>query len=375
MHVPLLDLQAQYQSIRTEIDAAVSDVFASQAFIGGPTVEACEAAVAAYCGCTYGIGMSSGTDALLAALMAEGMGPGDEVITTPYTFFATAGSIHRLGATPVFVDIDPATFTIDPARIEPAVTERTRAIMPVHLYGRTAEMEPIAAIAARHGLSTIEDACQAIGAEDGGRRAGAMGDYGCFSFYPSKNLPAAGDAGMITTADPDRAHRLRILRNHGMNSKYTHSMIGGNFRLDALQAAVIQVKLPHLDAWTEARQDNAARYAQLFEEHGLVSDPVVLPRIDAADDGERHVVNQYVIRVPRRDDLRDHLRAHDVGCEVYYSIPLHLQECFRDLGYRKGDFPASEEAAHETLAIPIYPELSNDAAAYVVATIAAFYRG
>ena len=379
MRVPLLDLQAQYATVRREVMTAVAGVFETQVFIGGRHLEACEAGVAAYCGCPHAVGLSSGTDALLAALMAEGIGPGDEVITTPYTFFATVGSVWRLGAKPVFVDIDAATCNIDPARIEQAVTPRTRVILPVHLFGCMASMDSIMDIAERHGLVVVEDAAQAIGAECRGRRAGSIGHYGCFSFYPSKNLPGAGDGGMVTTRDAARAQRVRRLRNHGMEPRYYHAVVGGNFRLDALQAAVVRAKLPHLDTWSEARRRNAARYDRLFEARGMVPDPVGLPRpphpVSAPPPARpsRHVFNQYVIRVPRRDALMEHLKAHQIGCEVYYPVPLHRQACFRDMGHREGDFPGSEQAARETLAIPIYPELTEAAAGCVVDTIAAFY--
>ncbi len=370
MQVPLLDLKAQYRSIKAEIDAAVAEVFESQYFIMGPKVAECEQAVAAYCQCAHGIGVASGTDALLVALMTECIGPGDEVITSPYTFFATAGSISRTGAKPVFVDIDPVSYNIDPAQIEAAITPRTRAIMPVHLYGQLADMDAIMAIAEKHGLIVIEDAAQAIGAEHGGRRAGSIGTYGCFSFFPSKNLGGAGDGGMVTTQDADRAKRLGIMRVHGMEPKYYHHYIGGNFRLDALQAAVVSVKLRYLDQWTEARQRNARRYNELFAASGLAeSGALSLPR-EVAD---RHIYNQYVVRAERRDDLIEHLKAAQVGCEVYYPVPLHRQECFASLGYAEGSMPESERAARETLALPVYPELGAEQAAFVVETVRSFY--
>ena len=370
MKVPLLDLKAQYAAIRAEVDAAVADVFETQHFIGGPRVEACEAAVAGYCRCAFAIGVSSGTDALLVCLMAEGIGPGDEVITTPYTFFATAGSIARVGAKPVFVDIDPLTCNINPALIEEKVTPRTRALIPVHLYGQMADMDPIMAVARKHKLVVIEDACQAIGAEYRGQRAGSIGDYGCFSFFPSKNLGGAGDGGMVVTQDAERASRVRRLRNHGMDPKYFHHVLGGNFRLDALQAAVVLAKLPHLDAWIAARQRNAARYDRLFTEAGLTGagKPVVVP----ATKTDRHIFNQYVLRVPRRDELLGQLRNEGIGTEVYYPVPLHLQGCFAYLGHRAGDFPASERAAQETLAVPVYPELTESQVLHVVAAIRQF---
>ncbi|MBN1420381.1 MAG: DegT/DnrJ/EryC1/StrS family aminotransferase [Planctomycetes bacterium] len=371
MKVPLLDLKRQYAAIREEVRAALDETIDSQRFILGPVVQALEEDVARYCGARAAIGVSSGTDALVVALMAESIGPGDEVVTTPYTFFATAGSIARLGARPVFVDIDPRTFNIDAGRVADAVTERTRAILPVHLFGRCAPMDPLLEIRKRRGVAVIEDAAQAIGAEDRGRRAGSMGDYGCFSFFPSKNLGAFGDGGIVTCVDAAKAERVRLLRGHGAKPKYYHALVGGNFRLDALQAAVVRVKLRHLDAWTEGRIRNARRYHELFDAKGIAGDPVALPEIP----GDRHIFNQYVISVPRRDDLKAFLSENGVGSEIYYPVPLHLQECFRDLGYGEGAFPASEEAAKTTLALPIFPELTEDEQAYVVDTIARFFAG
>ncbi len=371
MNVPLLDLKAQYTTIKTEIDAAVAEVFESQHFILGPKVKACETAIAEYCRCRHAVGVSSGSDALLVALMADGIGPGDEVITTPYSFFATAGCIVRVGARPVFVDIDPTTYNMNAALIEARITDRTKAILPVHLYGQTADMDPIMAVAKRHGLVVIEDAAQAIGAEYKGRRAGSIGHYGCFSFFPSKNLGAAGDGGIVTTSDTDRAERLACLRVHGSKPKYYHKLVGGNFRLDALQAAVVLVKLRHLDDWTAARQANARRYDELFAAAGLVENGTILLPTVAAD---RHIFNQYVIRVAARDELRDFLRERGVGHEVYYPVPLHMQECFTDLGCKQGDYPESEKAANETLALPVFPELTDDQAQYVVECTAEFCR-
>jgi dTDP-4-amino-4,6-dideoxygalactose transaminase len=371
MNVPLLDLKAQYLSIKSDVDAAVAAVMESQHFILGPMVERCEEAIATYCSCAYGIGVSSGSDALLVCLMVEGIGPGDEVITTPYTFFATAGAIARVGATPVFVDIDPATYNIDAAQIESRITARTRAIIPVHLYGQMAEMDAVMAVADQHGLVVIEDAAQAIGAEHDGRRAGSVGHYGCVSFFPSKNLGAAGDGGMVVTNDPRRAERVRCLRAHGANPKYYHKVLGGNFRLDAIQAAVVSAKLPHLDSWTAARQRNATQYDQLFAEAGLAAagprqeQRVDLPRVVS----DRHIFNQYVIRVPDRDRLKAALQSRGVSTEVYYPVPMHLQECFAYLGHSVGAFPESERAARETLAIPVLPELSEAQARYVVACL------
>jgi dTDP-4-amino-4,6-dideoxygalactose transaminase len=368
MNVPLLDLKAQYAAIKTEVDAAIAEVLESQHFILGPKVDQCEKAIAAYSGCAYGIGVSSGSDALLACLMAENIGAGDEVITTPYTFFATAGAIARLGAVPMFVDIDRATYNIDAAQIASKVTSKTRAIIPVHLYGQMADMDAVMRVANEHGLVVIEDAAQAIGAEYKSRRAGSIGHYGCFSFFPSKNLGAAGDGGMIVTNDAARADKLRCLRGHGSKPKYYHKMIGGNFRLDALQAAVVSAKLPHLDGWTAARQRNAQRYDRLFGKAGL---PVVLPTVAA----DRHIFNQYVIRVSGRDELQAFLQKKGVGTEVYYPVPMHLQECFAYLGHRAGAFPESEGAAKETVALPVYPEVTDAQAQYVVECVGEFFAG
>ena len=500
MNVPLLDLKAQYLSIRPEIDAAIAEVCESQKFILGPQVKALEEAVAKYSGCGYGVGVSSGTDALLISLMAEGIGPGDEVITTAYSFFATAGCIARLGARPVFVDIDPLTYNLDPTKIEKLVTKNSRAILPVHLYGQMADMDPIMDIAKRHNLIVVEDGAQAIGAEYASRtgfkskvssssfpspelgttdqelktirrRAGSVGEYGCFSFFPSKNLGAFGDGGMVVTNDAERAEKLRVLRAHGSKPKYYHKLVGGNFRLDTLQAAIVLAKLKHLDDWTAKRQANAARYDRLFRDSGLVdAGRIQLPRIvnpqitpiqedspvgfenskrnlwksvesvdvppgsrpgpSASSAGSadrspagldpqitpisedsfrcsqtvqtnlcesvksvdrtpaplststststcssRHIFNQYVIRAQRRDELQAFLKERGIGSEVYYPLPLHLQECFAYLGQRTGDLPESEKAANETLAIPVYPELSDDQARYVVDSIKTFYKG
>jgi len=365
MKVPLLDLKAQYATIKADIDAGIAEVFTAQRFILGPKVEQCEQEIARYSACSFAVGMSSGSDALIACLMAENIGAGDEVITSPYTFFATAGAIARLGATPVFVDIDPATYNLDVSQIEAKITSRTRAIIPVHLYGQMADMDAVMQIASRHGLVVIEDAAQAIGAEYGGRRAGSIGHYGCFSFFPSKNLGAAGDAGMVVTNDAQRLEKLRCLRDHGAKPKYYHKIIGGNFRLDALQAAVVTAKLPHLDEWTAARQRNAKHYDQLFAGIGL---PITVPAVMT----DRHIFNQYVIRVPRRDELQAYLKEKGVGTEVYYPVPLHLQECFAYLGYKAGAFPESERAAKETLALPIYPELSQPQLQYVAGCVRDF---
>ena len=374
--VPLLDLRAQYASIREQVAEAIDRVLASQYFILGPEVEALEHEVAEYSQCQFGVGVSSGTDALLVALMAIGVKPGDEVITTPYTFFATVGSIARLGARPVFVDIDPITYNIDSEGLETAITPRTRAIIPVHLYGQMADMDPIMEVAARHDLMVIEDAAQAIGAEYHGRRAGSIGHLGCFSFFPSKNLGGFGDGGMVTSNDAELADRVRLLRSHGARPKYYHKVVGGNFRLDAIQAAVLRVKLRHLDGWTQGRQRNADTYRRLFSEAGLAvasldegQSGVVLP----TDVGYgRHIYNQFVIRTGRRDALRAHLKDLQIGTAIYYPVPLHLQECFADLGYTEGDFPVSEVAAAQTLALPIYPELTEEMLRRVVEGVAAF---
>jgi len=362
--IPLLDLRIGYPQIREEIQAALQRVIESQAFILGPEVEGLEAEIAAYSQCRFGIGVSSGTDALLVALMALEVGPGDEVITSPYTFFATAGTIARIGARPVFVDIEPATFNLDPELLERAITPRTKAIMPVHLFGQMAEMDRLMEIANRHRLPVIEDAAQAIGAEYKGRRAGSIGDLGCFSFFPSKNLGGFGDGGMVTAQDPSLADRVQLLRGHGMRPKYSHQFLGGNFRLGELQAAVLRVKLKYLDGWSEARQRNAATYRRLFTQAGLAS--VILPT-EAPD--RRHIYNQFVIRVPQRDKVIQALRDAQIGVEIYYPVPIHLQECFRYLGYREGDLPHSELAARETLALPIYPELKEEAQERVVRVI------
>jgi len=352
----------------------------SQVFILGPEVEALEKEVAAYSQCEHGIGVSSGTDALLVALMAIGLKPGDEVITTPFTFLATAGAVARLGARPVFVDIDPHTYDVDAAQIEAAVTAKTRAIIPVHLYGQMADMDPIMEIARKAGLVVIEDAAQAIGAESQGRRAGSIGHLGCLSFFPSKNLGGFGDGGMVVTNDPALADQVKLLRTHGYRPKYYNKVVGGNFRLDAIQAAVLRVKLRHLDSWTQARQRNAATYRRLFHEAGLAVEGwsggsmagrpgVVLP-VEAP--GGRHIYNQFVIRVDRRDALMAHLKDRKIGTEVYYPVPMHVQECFADLGHQRGDFPVSELAADETVALPVYPELSVEQLEAVVRAVREF---
>ncbi len=368
--VPALNLKAQYQSIRDEIEPVVREILESQMFVLGPEVTRLEAEVANYCGAASGIGCASGSDALLLPLLAIDIGPGDEVITTPYTFFATGGSIWRTGAKPIFVDIEPDTFNIDPVRIEAAITPRTRAIIPVHLFGQVAEMGPIQEIARRHGLTVLEDAAQAIGSAYHGTRAGTLGDVAAFSFYPSKNLGGFGDGGMVTTNQPQLARRITRLRVHGMEPKYHHHEVGFNSRLDAFQAAVLRVKLRHLDAWTSLRRDVADRYRNLFASHGL-EEMVGLP---IERQGNFHVYNQFVIRVPAflRDSLRDYLTARKIGSEIYYPIPLHLQVCFASLGHKPGDFPHSEAAARETIALPIYAELTDAEQRYVVGSIRQF---
>ncbi len=365
----------------------IEQVCSSQQFILGEHVRGLEEELARYCGSTFGIGVSSGTDALLLALMALDIGAGDEVLTSPFTFFATAGAIARTGARPVFCDIDAATFNISPSALQIFIEERCdivghglinratggriKALMPVHLYGQSADMAPLMAIAKRHGLKVIEDAAQAIGTEyDGARRVGSIGDVGCFSFFPSKNLGAFGDAGLCTTDDPELAEKLRVLRVHGGKPKYYHALIGGNFRIDELQAAVLRVKLKYLDGWTGARQRNAAYYDRAFAQAGL-SEFLATPRAVA---GQRHIFNQYVVRVDRRDALRKFLTDSSIGTEIYYPVPLHVQECFAYLGYKPGDFPESERAAAETLALPIYPELTESQLTHVVASIARFFK-
>ncbi len=369
MRVPLLDLPAQYATIRAEVRAAIDRVCESQRFILGAEVTALEEALATFCGVRCALGVSSGTDALLMSLMALGLGPGDEVITTPYSFFATAGVIARLGARPVFVDIDPVTFNLDTRAVPARITARTKAILPVHLFGRCVDLGPLLEVARKHGIAVIEDAAQAIGARDEqGRLAGASGTMGCFSFFPSKNLGAFGDAGMVVTNDEQLAETLRLLRVHGGETKYSYQIIGGNFRLDALQAAVLRVKLPHLATWTAARRANAKRYRILCAEAELAGH-LTLPA-----DVVGHIYNQFVILAPARDRLQAFLRERDVETEVYYPLPLHLQACFLDLGYQKGDFPRAESVAREALALPIYPELTEPQQRYVVSQIRAFYR-
>lgn len=367
--IPLLDLKAQHEPLLDEIRAAMERVLASTRFILGPEVSGLETELAAYLDVPHTIGVSSGTDALLVALMALDIGAGDEVITTPYSFFATGGCVSRLGAKPVFVDIHQETFNLDPALIEAAITDKTKAIIVVHLFGQSCDMAAVKIIAARHKLPVIEDAAQAIGVRTDWGTIGSIGEIGCFSFFPSKNLGALGDGGLVTTTDADLAEKVRILRGHGAKPKYFHALIGGNFRLDALQAAVLRVKLPHLDRWSQARRSNADRYTAMFADKGLGSDQLSTPKRVYAG----HIYNQYVIRVPdKRDALRAHLKDNGIGCEVYYPRPLHLQECFSDLGYPAGSLPQAERAAEETLAIPVYPEITEAQQQCVVDTVAAF---
>jgi dTDP-4-amino-4,6-dideoxygalactose transaminase len=376
MNVPLLDLKEQYKTIKKEILETAEELFESQYFILGPRVASLEKEIADYCFSKYAVGVSSGTDALLISLMAADIGFKDTVITTPYTFFATAGSIARTGATSVFVDIDSKTYNMSPECLESAVEsmsrterERLKAVIPVHLYGQCADMAPIMEICDKYDLVVIEDAAQAIGSEYKGQRAGSMGDFGCFSFFPSKNLGAFGDGGIVTTHSDDFYNKLCTLRAHGSHPKYYHKLIGGNFRLDAFQAAVVSIKLKYLDQWTKGRQENAENYRALFKHAGL-EDMVELP----FEKEDRHIYNQFVIRVKeKRDDLRGFLNESGIGTEVYYPVPMHLQDCFSDLNYKKGDFPEAERAASHTLALPIYPELSDDQMEYVVEKIKAFY--
>jgi len=376
--VSLLNLKLQYQSIREEVLREIEKLCDKQSFILGENVAGLENEIAQYCHTKYAIGVASGTDAILLALMAAGVDPGDKVITTPYTFFATAGSIARLNAIPVFVDIDPETFNIDPNKLEDCLKQFTvhssrftvKAIIPVHLYGQCAEMEPILKLSKKYRLTVIEDAAQTIGAEYKGKRAGSLGDFGCFSFYPSKNLGGFGDGGMVTTNNERLAEKVRILRVHGSKPKYYHKFVGINSRLDEIQAVVLRIKLRHLETWTRKRQEKAETYNFLFKEAGLLNTitlPVIRPN-------GRHVFNQYVIRVKKRDNLREYLAKEGIGTEIYYPVPLHLQECFRYLGCKRGNLPVSEKAAKETLALPIYPELTPEEQEYVVNKIAEFYR-
>jgi len=370
MRVPLLDLKEQNQTLRPEIEAALARVLDSNGFILGPEVSALEKELADYCGVKHAIGCASGSDALLLALMAFDVGPGDEVITTPYSFFATVSSITRLGAKPVFVDIDPQTYNLDISQVEAKITSKTKAIEPVHLYGQSSDMAALTEIAERHGIPVVEDAAQAIGAEEHGKRVGSIGEIGCFSFYPSKNLGGMGDGGFLTTNDDTLADKLLALRVHGSHQKYYHEWVGLNSRLDGFQGAVLRVKLPHLDKWTERRQENSAAYRRMFTDAGLTEE-VILP---LERENVRHIYNQFVVRVPgKRDELKEFLAANDIGTDVYYPVSLHLQQCFAYLGHREGDLPESEKASRETLALPIFPELKNEQIEYVVNKIAEFY--
>lgn len=387
MKVPLLDLKAQYKTIKKEIDEALIGVAESQNCILGAEVEKLEKSLNEYLDCKYSIGVSSGTDALLVALMAIDLKPGDEVIIPTYSFFATAGVVSRLNAVPVFIDCDPVTFNLDPAKLKSLITDKTKAIVPVHLYGQSCDMDPIMEIAKEHGLKVIEDAAQSIGTQyKDGKKVGNFGDIGCFSFYPSKNLGCFGDGGLVTTNDEVLAEKLRIMRVHGGKPKYYHKIIGGNFRIDAIQAAVLNVKLPHLDSWTKRRQENAELYTKCFTESGLSEatgkiefdsdNKVLLPKAVYKDFGLKyyHIYNQYVIRVENRDELRKHLTENEIGSEIYYPVPFHLQECFSYLGYKKGQFPVSEVCANDSVALPIYPELTNEQIEFTVKTVSDFIK-
>ena len=364
MKVPFLDLKREYASIRKEIDQAVSEVFNHSQFILGPEVKALEEEIARYCETKYAIGVASGTDALLLSLRACGVEPGDEVITSTFSFFASAGVIANLKAKPVFVDIDPFTYNIDPKQIEGKITKKTRAIMPVHLFGQCADMDPILALAKKHNISVVEDAAQAIGAKYRGRKAGSIGDAGCFSFYPSKNLGGAGDGGMVVTNDSGLAEKVRLLRVHGSKMKYFHSMVGYNSRLDTLQAAVLKVKLKYLDSWHEKRRENAAYYDQAFKGMNLIT-----PKVESFN---YHIYNQYTIAVRDREKLKQHLTGNQVGFDTYYPLPLHLQKCFEDLGYKKGDLPNAEKKSEEVLSLPIYPWLTQEEQDWVIEKVKGF---
>ncbi|MFM8552506.1 MAG: DegT/DnrJ/EryC1/StrS family aminotransferase [Nitrospiraceae bacterium] len=369
MNVPLLDLKAQFRDIKKDVMDVVETVCDEQGFVLGFRVAELERALAQYVGASHAVGVASGSDALLLSLMAVGVGQGDEVVTVPFTFFATAGAVSRLGAKPVFADIRPDTFNLDPMQLERKITPKTKAIIPVHLFGQCAEMGAINEIAKRRKLAVIEDACQAIGAMQDGVRAGVLGDTGCFSFFPSKNLGGFGDGGLITMNDAKLHDDLAMLRVHGSRVRYVHELIGINSRLDALQAAILLVKFKHLDRWTEGRRRNAARYERLFTEARLL-DRIALP---VTQPGNFHVFNQYTIRAQRRDELKDFLKERGVGTEIYYPIPMHVQDCYRFLGHKKGDFPVSEQAAAEALSIPIYAELTDAQLTYVVSCIKEFY--
>ncbi len=378
MNIPLLDLSLQHDPIEGELSQAITRIIKKNAFILGAEVQNFEKKIADYCGTKFAIGVSSGTDALLISLMGLDVKPGDEVITTPFSFFATAGCVSRLGAKPVFVDIDPVTYNIDPEKIEAAISEKTKVILPVHLYGQCADSERIVEIARKHNLKVVEDAAQSLGAQyKDGRKTGNLGDLGCFSFFPTKNLGGFGDGGMVVTNDAELEDRIRILRVHGSRPKYYHKLIGGNFRLDSLQAAVLDVKLDHLESWNAARRENAGRYDRLFQDNCLIeTGRVKVPQTVYADSKvlNHHIYNQYVIRVQDRDALRAHMKDQGIGTEVYYPVPFHLQDCFGYLGYKEGDFPEAETACRETLALPVYPGMTAEQQEYVVQTIKAFYN-
>ena len=365
MQVPLLDLKAQYSTIKDEVMRAITNVCESQLFALGPAVAGFENQIAEYCSSKYAIGVSSGSDALLVSLMALDIKPGDEVITTPFTFFATAGSIIRLGAKPVFVDVDPDTYNINPAGIEEKITEKTRAIIPVHLFGQLAQMKPIIEIAERHNLAVIEDACQSVGATQDGVMCGNFGCLGCFSFYPTKNLGGFGDGGLVTTNNKELAEKIKILRDHGQNPRYFYQIVGGNFRLDSIQAAVLTVKLKYLDKWNQKRRQNAALYNDIF-----TGSPVKKPKIDS---NNVSVYHQYTITVPQRDRLQKFLAENGIGSGVFYPKPLHLQSCFAELGCKEGDFPVAERLCREVLSLPVYPELTTEQIRYVADTVLKFY--
>ncbi len=368
MAVPLLDLKRQYEDFKDEVEQEIIEVARSGYYIGGPKLAAFEKSAAEYCGCKHALGVSSGTDALLVSLMGLDIGAGDEVITTTFSFFATVGVIARLGATPVLCDIDPDTFNIDPAAIEDKITPRTKAIIVVHLYGQCAEMDTIMAIADKHNLSVVEDAAQSIGAEYKGKRAGSFGIAGCYSFFPSKNLGAFGDGGLVATNDDAFAEKLALLRNHGMNPKYYHKMIGGNFRMDAIHAAILSIKLKYLDKWSAGRAANAARYRELMAEAGLEGN-IKLP----VERENRHIYNQFTILTEKRDELFKCLQEHKIGCDMYYPVSFHEQECFQDLGYSKGDFPVAEDVEQRCLSLPIFTELTDAEICEVVSVIKEFY--
>jgi len=377
MKVKLLDLKAQYATIKPEIQKAVDEVFESQYFILGPKVEKLEQKIADYSESAYAVGVSSGTDALLISLMALEIEPDDEIITTPFTFFSTAGVISRLNAIPKFVDIDPVTYNMDPSKIELAITRRTKAIIPVHLFGQCADMDPILQTASNHHIPVIEDAAQSIGAQYKHKKAGSMGTFGIFSFFPSKNLGGAGDGGMVVTQDSSLYDKLKILRVHGSRPKYFHKIVGGNFRLDALQAAVLLVKFKYLDSWSEQRRKNASYYNKLFSESGLIEKGFIeTPAEVYKDTGDKnhHIYNQHTIRAQSRDELQKHLKEQGIGTAIYYPVPLHLQECYKDLGYLKGDFPEAEKAAESVLSLPIYPELTYSQQEYIAEKTTEFYK-